>query len=295
MTQTIETRNTAALLGAAYMIGAGLLFAVVNTLVQSLTMQYGVVSTSVAFWQYFIALLFSLPWVLPRLRSALATDQLPLHMGRVILAAAGVQLWVLGLAHVPIWQAIALIMTSPFFVTFGARVFLGEQVGPERWLAVAIGFVGGMIILAPWSDTFSLWALLPIGAALLWALSSLVTKRLTRSEGADTLTLYLLILLTPINGLLAFSGGFSLGNGNILWLVLFAGILTAGAQYALARAYSVADAAYLQPFDHIKLPLNVVLGWLAFGFLPEGTMWLGIMLILAASVYLFRHEASHTT
>ncbi|MEE9387796.1 MAG: DMT family transporter [Paracoccaceae bacterium] len=295
MTQTIETRNTAALLGAAYMIGAGLLFAVVNTLVQSLTMQYGVVSTSVAFWQYFIALLFSLPWVMPRLRSALATDQLPLHIGRVILAAAGVQLWVLGLAHVPIWQAIALIMTSPFFVTFGARIFLGEQVGRERWLAVAVGFIGGMIILAPWSDAFSFWALLPIGAALLWGLSSLVTKRLTRSEGADTLTLYLLILLTPINAVLAFGSGFSLGTGNTLWLVLFAGILTAGAQYALARAYSVADAAYLQPFDHIKLPLNVVLGWLVFGFLPEGTMWLGILLILAASVYLFRHEASHTT
>ena len=87
------------------MIAAGLLFAVINTLVQSLTMQHGVVSTSVAFWQYFIALLFSLPWVMPRLRGALATDQLPLHMGRVILAAAGVQLWVLGLAHVPIWPS----------------------------------------------------------------------------------------------------------------------------------------------------------------------------------------------
>ena len=158
--------------------------------------------------------------------------------------------------------------------------------GLHRWLAVAVGFIGGMVILAPWSDVFSLWALLPIAAAMLWALSSLVTKRLTRSEGADTLTLYLLILLTPINGLLAFGGGFSLGSGNILWLVLFAGILTAGAQYALARAYSVADAAYLQPFDHIKLPLNVLLGWLVFGFLPEGTMWLGIALILAASVYL---------
>ncbi len=292
MTQTIvNTQRASAYLGASYMIGAGLLFALVNILVQLLTMKYGQSSTSVAFWQYLIALLFSIPWVLRHTRYAMATSQLPLHILRVFFAAAGVQLWVMGLATVPIWQAIALIMTSPFFVALGAHLFLGEKVTPERWGAVAVGFVGGMIILSPWSETFSQAALLPIGAAALWAMSSLVTKKLTRTDGPETLTIFLLLLLTPINGVLAIGGGFALGSGVIIWLVLFAGILTAGAQYALARAYNVADAAYLQPFDHVKLPMNVFLGWLVFGFMPEGTMWLGLFLIIASSMFILNNEA----
>ncbi len=66
-----------------------------------------------------------------------------------------------GLATVPIWQAIALVMTSPFFIIIGARLFLGETVGRDRWLATLTGFIGAMIILQPWSDSFTLAALLP--------------------------------------------------------------------------------------------------------------------------------------
>ena len=98
-----------------------------------------------------------------RLRGAAVTKRWPMHILRVVLAAAGVQLWVSGLSHVPIWQAIALIMTSPFFVTIGARMMLGEAVGAERWGAVLVGFIGGMIILSPWSDSFTWHAVLPVG------------------------------------------------------------------------------------------------------------------------------------
>ncbi|MGR3660490.1 MAG: DMT family transporter [Paracoccaceae bacterium] len=288
--QSYNPRN-AAWLGAAYMIGAGLLFAVVNITVQALTMSYGQASTTVAFWQYFIAMLFSLPWLLSRLRTALKTKRLPMHILRVIFAAAGVQLWVLGLSYVPIWQAIALLMTSPFFVTIGAGLLLGEQITRDRWLAVSTGFIGGMLILAPWSDSFTISALYPLAAAFLWALSSLTTKYLTETESPESLTLYLLILPTPINALLAVQSGFALTSGTAFWLILLAGILTATAHYALAKAYTVADAAYLQPFDHLKLPFNVLLGWLAFGFLPEGSTWLGTALILGASVFLLNRES----
>ena len=294
MTQITLSRPNSAWIGAAWMVGAGAIFAVVNILVQSSTMVQGQASTSVAFWQYFIAFLFSIPWVLTRIRPAFRTEQLPLHILRVILSAGGVQLWVMGLSSVPIWQAIALLMTSPFFVTIGAGLVLGEPVTRDRWLAVIAGFMGGMIILAPWADDFSYAALYPVGAAVLWALATLVTKFLTRSDSADTLTLYLLLLLTPINAALAFQGGFALTGTTAIWLVIGAGVLTATAQYALVRAYSVADAAYLQPFDHLKLPFNVVLGFVVFGFAPEGSMWLGTLIIFAASAFLLSREARAT-
>lgn len=291
MTQ-FTTYRAQALAGAGLMVAAGALFALINTAVQGATMLYGASSTAVAFWQYLIALLFYIPWIWSHRASVLKTRQLGLHVLRVALAAGGVQLWVAGLAHVPIWQAIALIMLSPFFVTAGAGLILREPVSVARWGAVIAGFAGGMIILEPWSDRFAFHALYPVAAATLWAASSLVTKRLTDHDGTTTMTLWLLLLLTPINGLTGLSGGLSFAWGAPLALVALAGLLTALAQHVLARAYSLADAAYLQPFDHLKLPLNVALGFAAFGFLPTGSMWLGTAVILGASLYLLRIEAT---
>lgn len=290
MTQTTTSTQNNALFGALLMVTAGAIFALINTLVQSATMSHGIASTKVAFWQYLIALGFYIPWLRSHLLPALTTDNIVLHIVRVLLAAGGVQLWVYGLAFVPIWQAIALIMLAPFFVTLGAGLLLKERVTTTRWAAVAIGFAGGMIILAPWSDAFSIKALFPVGAALMWAFSSLLTKHMTHRESPETLTVYLLLLLTPINAIVTLRSGFSIPMDVSFGVIVLAGALTAAAQFILVKAYSIADAAYLQPFDHLKLPLNVLLGFLVFGFLPEGSMWLGSVLIVGASFFLLREE-----
>ncbi|SEK20863.1 DMT family transporter [Pacificibacter marinus] len=284
-----------AYVGASFMLIAGILFAVINTLVQYSTMILGLPPATVAFWQYLIALGFSVPWLLTKGIRAMKTSNPFIHVARVIMAAAGVQLWVMSLAHVPIWQAIALIMLSPFFVTFGAGVFLRETISFARWCAVIVGFIGGMIILAPWSEDFSVYALVAIAAAVMWALASLMTKYLTRTETPESLTTYLLLLLTPINAGLALSDGVSPSLGSAWVLLIAAGLMTALAQYALTKAYSSADAAYLQPFDHLKLPLNVGFGIVVFGFIPPGSMWIGSALIVAASFYLLRRETQTAT
>ncbi len=280
-----------AVAAALYMVAAGAAFAVVNVSVQAATMRYGMTSPAAAFWQYLVALLCGLPWIVRTGLGVLRTEQLGAHIVRVACAAIGVQFWVAGLASVPIWQAIALIMTSPFFVTLGAGVFLGERVGPQRWLATGIGFAGGMIILAPWSDAFTLATLYPVAAALFWAATSLITKRLTRRESSETITLYLLLLLTPINAALAgVSGGFAIPGSVSLALIVGAGAMLTLAQYFIVKAYASADAAYVQPFDHLKLPLNVIAGWIVFGFVPDGNLWLGSLLIVSASIYITHRE-----
>lgn len=287
--------NSPALAGALFMVLAGALFALVNTLIQYGAMVLGVPSATLAFWQYLMAFLFALRWLFANRRSAFRTEQLHWHILRVLFAATGVQLWVAGLAHVPIWQAIAIIMLSPFFATAGAGLFLKEEVTPQRWMAVIAGIAGGAIILAPWSDGFSIAVFLPLGAAFFWALTSLVTKHMSREERPESLTFYLLLLLTPVNGLVAWQDGFALGPGVEIAVVAFAGLLTVFAQYAIAKAYSIADAAYLQPFDHIKLPFNVALGILVFGYYPPGSLWLGSAIIIAASFALMRQEGRMKT
>lgn len=272
--------------GPLYFVTAGALFAGANTAVQAAGMIHGVPSPTIAFWQYAIALAVVLPLVW---RASWRTRHPVWHVVRVGLAAIGVQLWVAGLAHVPIWQAVALILTSPLFVTLGAGLFLGEALTRTRILAVLAGALGGVLILAPWQEAFSWAALLPVGAAAFWAASSLVAKRLTATERASTLTLYLLVLLVPVNGVAAFGSGFAVVEGAV-WLVVLSALLIAAAQYLLVCAYAVADAAYLQPFDHLKLPLNVGLGLVFFGFVPPGLMWLGAGVIIAASAWVMREE-----
>ncbi|WP_106744573.1 DMT family transporter [Yoonia maritima] len=282
----IKTMNRGVIVGPLYFVIAGALFAGSNTAVQGAGMVYGVPSATIAFWQYALASIAVLPMVWT---ASWRSDRPLMHLLRVVLAAIGVQFWVAGLAVVPIWQAVALILTSPLFVTLGAGLFLKEHLSRSRVIAVSVGAVGGAIILAPWKDAFQWSALMPVAAAAFWAGSSLVTKELTKTENAGTLTLALLVLLVPVNGLAAVGSGFTV-TPEALWLVMLAGLFVAGAQYLLARAYMVADAAYLQPFDHLKLPLNVALGIVFFGFAPPGMMWIGAGVIIGASAWVMRDE-----
>ncbi len=282
--------HSRAFAGAAFMVAGGVAFSLLNVVTQWLTMTLAFPAASAAFWQYAFAFLFSLPFLRKAGLSAMRTRYPWRHLVRVAFAALGVEAWVSGLASVPIWQAIALVMTSPFFIILGARLFLGERVGPARWAATGIGFAGAMIILQPWSDSFTWAALLPVASALLWGASSLITKSLTGIEKPETITVWLLVLLTPINGGLALAAGFAIPAGGTLALFLLAGLLTVVAQYLLTLAYASADAAYVQPFDDLKLPLNVLAGWLFFGYAPAGYLWLGAALILAASLFIMRTE-----
>jgi drug/metabolite transporter (DMT)-like permease len=147
------------------------------------------------------------------------------------------------------------------------------------------------LILAPWSTTFSWLSLLPVGASALWAGTTILTKYLTRDEKPEAVTVYLLLLLTPVNAIFLVGGGTVLPDPSGWPVLLVAGALTALSQYLLTRAYAVADAAYLQPFDDLKLPFNVLLAWLVFATAPELNFWPGAALIVAASLFIMQREA----
>ena len=282
--------------GASFMVAAGAAFAVINVITQTVTgsPDYGGLGfkpQSDAFWQYFIALIVSLPFIWKSGLGSLRTNYPVQHIIRVILSALGVQAFVMGLSHgVQIWQVIALVMTSPFFILLGAKLFLGENVEPRRWFAATLGFAGAMIVLQPWSSGFNAWSLASLAAAILWGAASLITKQLTGHEKSETITMWLLLLLSPINAVLSGIAGFEVPTGKILYLLFLAGVIQFSAQYFLTKAYSKADASVLQPFDDLRLPFNILAGFLAFGYLPEGNLWTGIAMILAASAFLMWSE-----
>lgn len=273
--------------GAFFMVLAGICFAVANAITFIITAQLQFLPQSDTFWQYAIALVFSLPFVLRHGLSGLKTKQPVLHVARVVLSALGVQAFVMSIAQgTPIWQVIALVMTAPIFVLIGAKVFLGEVVSPPRWIAAAVGFAGAMVVSELWVGEWNAAKLLPVAAAVLWGASSLLTKYLTRTESAPTITLWLLLLLTPINAGLSIHAGFQMPTGQIWAYLLAGGLVMMAAQYLLTWSYEAADATFVQPFDDLKLISNILIYGLLFQYWPSGNIWLGVMMVLGASGYL---------
>jgi drug/metabolite transporter (DMT)-like permease len=285
-----------AYLGALYMVLAGITFAVINALTFTITgnPEYGGLgfkSESDAFWQYAIALVFSLPFLWRNGSMVLKSRKPLVHIVRVVLAASGVWAFTKALSYgVPIWQVVALTMTAPFFVLIGAKFFLRENVAPNRWIASAVGFAGALIVTHPWSEQFSLAWLLPVLAALLWGGTSLLTKYLSREETPESLTVWLLLLLTPINLFYSVTAGFEIPTGQILWMLILGGGLVFLAQYLLSKSYATADANFVQPFDDLKLISNVLIYGVFFGYWPQGFIWAGLAMIMGASLFLLLQE-----
>ena len=272
---------------------------------------FGMASTGMAFWQYLIATVFALPLIARIGLKNLRTRHPLAHEIRAFVSALGVHVFVYGFAAgVPVWQMVTLLSTGPLFIILGSTLFLGEKASPARLGAALVAFIGAIIVSGVGAEGFTPLTLVPIVAAALWAVTDILTKYLSREESPETLTLSLLVLITPnhllilgvataaawlVPGLLpagvATGFPFALPTGTGLWVLLLLGVLTAAAQYLLSAAYKVADATYLQPFGDLKVPLSAVLAWIVLGQVPSVWFWPGAALIIAASAFLFYAEA----
>ncbi|OAM84217.1 DMT family transporter [Devosia elaeis] len=299
--------SNGAVSGASFMLAASLAFAGANTLQSVLPWQYGMSSTGMAFWQYVIASVLAPPLILRIGLGNLRTSHPVAHEIRAFVSALGVHVFVYGFASgVPIWQMVTLLATGPLFIIVGSVLFLGEKVSTARILAALLGFAGAIIISGVGTEGLGWHTFVPILASALWATTDILTKYLVlRGERPETLTVSLLVLMTPnhlailllVNALggvlpagLATGFPFALPEGNGLWLLLFLGALTAAAQYLLAFAYRDADATYLQPFSDVKVLLGGIVGWIALGQVPSVWFWPGAILIVLASAYIFWSE-----
>lgn len=287
--------------GALWMIGTGMAFAAINVITPYISSKYPISSEWTAFFQYSFAFLFLLPtFIKAGIKRVASTHRFWIHLARIIAAIVGVQLWVKALSlQFPIGEAVALLMTSPLFASIGAFLFLKEKATTTRIVVTMIGFVGALLILNPRYQEMSYVAFLPLAAAFFWAIYSLLIKYLTDKDHPLTLLFYLYLLMFPINLLLALTGNFSHGleglgfnfTWEILGYLLALGLLTMIAHFTLVKAYQVADAIYIQPFDYIKLPLNTFLGWLFFNWTVNTQFWIGAVIMIAALLYITYFES----
>lgn len=239
-----------------------------------------------------------------------------LHLVRGLLVVGANMTYFAALAVLPLAEATALFFVSPLLITVFAAFFLGESLGPRRLAAIAIGFVGvAMIALA--DDPQALGTsptvvyLLPILAAVFYALMQVLTRRLGHSTKVSALAAYIQLTFIAISLAIGFSIGhgrlaegvdnpslvfllraWRLPEGDDWWLFIGIGALSAVIGYALSYAYKMASAGAVAPFEYVALPLAVIWGWLVWGELPTVVAAIGIAMIMAAGVYVFLRESA---
>lgn len=241
---------------------------------------------------------------------ALRTKRLGMHLLRGACVVTANMSFFLGIAALPLAEGVAIFFISPLVITVFSVIFLGETVGPRRWLAIGLGLIGVVIMLRPGTEAFQYAALLPLGAAVAYAGLHMLTRVIGRTEGALAMSFYIqltFILISAGTGFWIGSGQFA-GSGDpslefLLrawsmptsrdWAILaVVGIASAFGGFFISQAYRISEAALVAPFEYIAMPLAVLWGVLMFGEWPDGVAVAGIALILGSGLFMIWREAA---
>lgn len=186
----------------------------------------------------------------------------------------------------------AIAFASPMIVTALSRPVLGDPVGPWRWGAVIAGFVGVVLIIRPGTDTFTIWALLPLGAALGYASASVAVRLVDTDVPSPLLNMYsnvaALVLASLVTGVL----------GQAVWIqswqdlgvIILMGVCGGCGVLCLTIGYRMASPPTLAPFEFSGILFAFALGWLVFNEAPFDTLFPGVLLVIGAGLLIAWRE-----
>lgn len=256
-----------------------------TVLVRQLSENYS--AFEILFFRNLVAVCVLLPPALKAGLSTLKTQRLPLHCLRAVLSYIGVLLLFYGIANIPLPDVTALSFTQPLFVVVLAALILKESVTAARWLAVLTGFVGLLVIVRPGIVAIEVATLLVMLSAFSYAVSNICVKRLMTTDTANQSVFYFNLLMLPIALVPAL---FFWVTPPIEDLPIFIAIGVNGtiAVYAYARAFTLADASAVMPFDFLRMPMAAAAAYLLFSESGDLWTWVGAVIIFASSYALAR-------
>ena len=227
------------------------------------------------------------------------TRRLTLLSGiRAVLHIVGIGFMFLSLRYLPLADAVAIAFVMPFILLILGHTILGEHVGSRRIIACAVGFIGTLMVIQPNLMAVGWPALLPLVVAVDFALFILVTRALAKDTDPMALQVVsgaiaclilapLFLILTP----LAVPGfELSMPENNTWLLLVMMGALGTLAHLMMTWALRFAPSATLAPMQYLEIPVAAGVGWLIFGDFPNGLALAGIMVTVAAGLYIIARE-----
>ena len=220
----------------------------------------------------------------------------------------------LAVASLPLAEVVALVFTAPLFITVMSAVILREEVGPRRWAAVAVGFIGILVMLGPSGNLDGghfdgLGVVLSLVAAVCFACQSILTRYLSIKDSPLSLAFSTTATFTIASGLLSiilaagiisqtsthpslefFMRDWAMPEPIGMALMIFLGFNGAVAFFCMAKAYCVAPASTITPFEYTYMIWAVIFGFLLWGEVPRFTTLMGVSILIASSLYIWQRE-----
>lgn len=307
--QTVDARSggvmTGDTVGILMILGALFLFSIQDGLIKHLSGGYSV------FQIVMIRSLAAAPivFLILRLRdntTHIGSDRWLAHLLRATVMFTSYTSFYLAIAAVPLATVVALAFTAPLFVTAGAVLFFGEEVGVRRWGAILIGFAGVLVVVRPGGESFEPAALFAVYAAFAYAASSLMARRLGSTESGAKMGLHTtfwfgifgaaLLIVIPLFGQaahpsLAFATrAFAQPTAIDLGLMVACSVIAGVGFYLLAEAYRVGRASVVSPFEYSGILWPVMWGVLFFNEIPDAATITGIGLIIGSGLFVMSRE-----
>ena len=251
----------------------------------------GVKLPEIMFWRQAFAIPVILFWAWMTVGiPSLQTHQFKLHLRRSAMSLVGMTLNFGSVLLLPLAEATTISFTVPLFATILAALLLGERVGKHRWLAVACGFLGVLVVTQPGRSPIPLdGALVALGSSFMVALISTQIRDMAKTEGPVTITFWFSFLgLFPLSLILPF---FSTPLVQTQWLLLIGiGILGAAGQMMMTASLRYAPLSTVVAMDYSALIWSTLIGYIWWDHLPPNSTWVGAPIIVASSAYIFWRE-----
>jgi drug/metabolite transporter (DMT)-like permease len=204
------------------------------------------------------------------------------HLLRNIAHFGGQYGWFYGIAFIPLTEVFAIEFTIPIWSAILATLFLGERMNGPRAVAVALGFVGILVILRPGMAVVSVPAFAVLTGALCYAISHVFTKRLSGTETPLTILFYMTVIQLPL-GLVPAVAHWVWPSAALWPWVGVVAVTALSAHYCLTRAFQLADAMVVMPMDFLRLPLIAVVGFLFYGEALNIWVFVGALVVFTAT------------
>lgn len=284
MSNNNQTNNL--LLGIGLIVVSGTMLASHDAMTKLLALSYSVM---LIIWvRYSIQSLLLLGIFLPKMGTSLFHTYRPalqLMRGASLLGVS--LLLITGLRFIPLAETTAVMFLAPVFVTLLSALLLRERVSKIQWLAVGIGLLGVVLIVRPGGELFSWPILLPLGAAICFAVYQFLTRMLAGKDHPVTSNLYSALVGSV---LLAPAGFLQLGEiqqmpVSTLSMLFGLGVLATTAHMLLTMAFRYASAVVLAPFTYAQIVSAGAIGWLVFDQLPDQLALVGVAIIIAGGAW----------
>lgn len=275
--------------GIALMCGAVAAFACLDATAKFLN--HHMDSLQVVWARYTSAFLFALAFANPLTHPGLMTTARPvLQISRSTLLLASTILNFIALRYLQLDQALAIIFSTPFIVAALSGPMLGEWVGWRRWTAIAVGFLGVLVVTRPFAGGIHPAAILSVAGAFCYAVYIIWTRILSRTDSSQT-TLFYSNLVGAIAMLFAMPFVWTTPTDlMIVLLMALTGAFASFGHFLLIAAHRLAPAAALAPFIYTQLVWAVALGYLVFADLPSGWTLAGAGIVVASGLYILYRE-----